>query len=361
MAKVDIDRLQKTYGTQVAVKGLDLELPDRELIVLLGPSGCGKTTTLNCIAGLETPTSGHIRFDGEEVTALPPHMRNVAMVFQSSMLYPHLTARQNISVSLRHSRLGKDEIAQRVAWAAKIVDAEPLLDKLPGHLSGGERQRVAMAKAIVRQPAVFLLDEPFAALDAALRTVLRAELVNLQRQLATTMIMVTHDQVEAMTIGDKIAVMRDGSLEQLGTPNEVYRNPATLFVAGFVGSPPMNLIQGRLRSEAGALHFESSGFRVAVPDQYDRAKPAEGITYGIRPENLELSFQEVPSACPAKVFALEQLGRESIVIAVDDHGVKLTAIVGADCPAKVGEQVWLRPTGSQCALFDTATERALVA
>lgn len=359
MAKIDIEKLHKSYGAHVAVSGLDLELPDQELVVLLGPSGCGKTTTLNCIAGLETPTSGRILFDGDNVTSLPPHKRNVAMVFQSSMLYPHLTARQNISVSLRHSGLSKDDLAKRVAWASQIVNADKLLDKLPGHLSGGERQRVAMAKAIVRQPAVFLLDEPFAALDAALRSVLRAELVSLQRRLTTTMVMVTHDQIEAMTIGDKVAVMRDGKVEQLGAPSEVYKNPRTLFVAGFVGSPPMNLLPGRLSTEADALYFEAEGFRVPVPKRFASVAGTNGVTYGIRPEHLEVSYEEVPAACPAKVFALEQLGRESILIAVDGCGTKLTTIVAAERTTQIGERIWLRPKAAECALFDTGSEQAL--
>lgn len=359
MAKIDIDKLHKSYGAHTAVKDLDLALPDKELIVLLGPSGCGKTTTLNCIAGLETPTSGRILFDDEDVTSQPPHRRNVAMVFQSSMLYPHLTARQNISVSLRHSGLGREEIAARVGWASRIVNADSLLDKQPGHLSGGERQRVAMAKAIVRQPAVFLLDEPFAALDAALRSVLRAELVNLQRQLATTMVVVTHDQIEAMTIGDKIAVMRKGNVEQLGTPDDVYRNPKTLFVAGFVGSPPMNLVPGALQAEGETLHFQAESLRIPVPGRFMNAGAADGVTYGIRPEHLTVSFENAPAAFPATVFALEQLGRESVLIALDSRGDKLTTVVDSDLAVRIGQQIWLQPDLERCALFDTHSEQTL--
>ncbi|MCY4405141.1 MAG: ABC transporter ATP-binding protein, partial [Rhodospirillaceae bacterium] len=209
MSRIQLDHLHKTFHRHVAVRELDLTIENGELLVLLGPSGCGKTTTLNCIAGLEMPTSGRVLFDDEDVTAASPHQRNIAMVFQSSLLYPHMTARQNIRTSLAKQRLDRAETNRRIDEASSILGIDSLLDKLPSQLSGGERQRVATAKAIVRQPTAFLLDEPLAALDAALRLTLRAELVNLQKRLGTTMVVVTHDQVEAMTMGDRIAVMNE--------------------------------------------------------------------------------------------------------------------------------------------------------
>jgi ABC-type sugar transport system ATPase subunit len=260
MAGLRLEHLRKTFGSHVAVEEVDLDVANGEFLVLLGPSGCGKTTTLNMIAGLEAPTSGRIRFDGQDVTDAPPHRRNIAMVFQSALLYPHMTARQNIEASLYRSGLAADEQRRRIGEAVAMLDIAAHLDKLPSQMSGGQRQRVATAKAIVREPAAFLLDEPLSALDAALRLTLRAELVNLQKRLGTTTIFVTHDQVEAMTMGDRIAVMRAGRIEQLDSPDGVYNRPATLFVAGFIGSPPMNMIGG----EVAAGRFRSDGLELPV-------------------------------------------------------------------------------------------------
>jgi ABC-type sugar transport system ATPase subunit len=239
MSRIQLEKLQKRFGKSVALDELNLHINDKELIVLLGPSGCGKTTTLNCIAGIEEPTAGTILFDDRDVTELPSHARNVAMVFQSALLYPHLTARDNIRMSLRTSKMTKGEIHKRVEDTANLLEIHPLLEKLPYHMSGGERQRVATAKAIVRNPSVFLMDEPFASLDAALREIFRAEIAVLQKKLGITMVFVTHDQVEAMTMGDRIAVMKAGKLQQVGSPDDIYSNPINTFVAGFVGSPPM--------------------------------------------------------------------------------------------------------------------------
>ena len=306
MSRIQLDRLHKTFHRHVAVRDLDLTIENGELLVLLGPSGCGKTTTLNCIAGLEAPTSGRVLFDGDDVTAASPHQRNIAMVFQSSLLYPHMTARQNIRTSLAKQKLDRAETDRRIVEASSILGIEALLDKLPSQLSGGERQRVATAKAIVRQPRAFLLDEPLAALDAALRLTLRAELVNLQKRLGTTMIVVTHDQVEAMTMGDRIAVMNEGRLEQIGTPDEIYNRPATLFVAGFVGSPPMNLIEGEIAAEGGRARFVGRDVAVQTALPVSGAGPA---TLGIRPQHLHIRPDPAGGALPVTVFAVEHLGR----------------------------------------------------
>ncbi|MGH1479233.1 MAG: ABC transporter ATP-binding protein [Geminicoccales bacterium] len=350
MAKIDLEQLQKNFGKHTAIQGLDLTIDDGELLVLLGPSGCGKTTTLNCIAGLETPSSGRILFDGEVVTAAPPHQRNIAMVFQSSLLYPHMTARQNIAASLAKQGLDKRAIKARVEEAAATVDVTSLLDKLPSQLSGGERQRVATAKAIVRQPRAFLLDEPLAALDAALRLTLRSELVNLQKRLATTMVFVTHDQVEAMTMGDRIAVMNNGRLEQIGTPDEIYNHPATLFVASFVGSPPMNLIAPR---DAVPTRDTADLPDSSLAAWYNLASAENGaaVTLGVRPQHLRVS-PEPNGGLPATVFALEHLGRESVLILEDEQQNKLRALVEPNFRARVGDRMFASPDPKHCLLFD---------
>ena len=351
MSRIQLDRLHKTFHRHVAVRDLDLTIENGELLVLLGPSGCGKTTTLNCIAGLEVPTSGRVLFDGDDVTTASPHQRNIAMVFQSSLLYPHMTARQNIRTSLAKQKLDRAETDRRIAEASSVLGIEALLDKLPSQLSGGERQRVATAKAIVRQPRAFLLDEPLAALDAALRLTLRAELVNLQKRLGTTMIVVTHDQVEAMTMGDRIAVMNEGRLEQIGTPDEIYNRPATLFVAGFVGSPPMNLIEGEIAAEAGRTRFVARDVAVEPNLSAAVAGPA---TLGIRPQHLHIRPNPADGALPVTVFAVEHLGRESVVILEDDNRNKLHALVEPGFAGRVGDRLHAQPDPAHCLLFDHA-------
>ena len=324
-----------------------MEIIDGEFLVLLGPSGCGKTTTLNIIAGLEAATSGSLLFDGQDVTAISSYRRNVAMVFQSSLLYPHLTARRNIEISLRHSPLGRAEKAHRIAETVRMLEIEAILDKLPSELSGGQRQRVATAKAIVREPAAFLLDEPLSALDAALRLSLRSELVNLQKRLGTTTVFVTHDQVEAMTMGDRIAVMSDGQLEQIGTPDEIYNSPSTLFVAGFLGSPPMNLIDGEITDGT----FRSDRFSVPV------AAPAGRVTLGIRPQDMRVVDAGTAGCLPVEVFAMEHLGRESIIIAQARGGLKTRVVVAPDRRARVGERLGLVPDPARCLVFDADGRR----
>jgi ABC-type sugar transport system ATPase subunit len=348
MSSIRLDRLAKTFGRHTAVQGMDIAVEDGEFMVFLGPSGCGKTTTLNCIAGLETPSSGRVLFDGEDVTLLPPHTRNVAMVFQSSLLYPHMTARQNVMMSLKKQALSADEVGRRVAEVAAILEIKPLLDKMPSELSGGERQRVATAKAIVRHPSVFLFDEPLAALDAALRLTLRAELVNLQKRLATTTVFVTHDQVEAMTMGDRIAVINQGRLEQVGTPIEIYERPATLFVAGFVGSPPMNLVEGEVAAQGGRPCFVAGELTVPLPAALASGK----LTLGVRPQHLAVATEPAAGALPATVFALEHLGKESVVIVEDAGRKRLRALVPPDFAAKVGERLFVMPDPARCLLFD---------
>jgi ABC-type sugar transport system ATPase subunit len=341
MSSIRLEQLHKTFAGLVAVDNLDLDIRDGEFLVLLGPSGCGKTTTLNCVAGLEQPTSGRILFDGRDVTQDPPHRRNIAMVFQSALLYPHMSGRRNIEASLKHTRLSGPEKERRIKEVAAILNITDMLDKLPSRMSGGQRQRVAIAKAIVRQPTVFLLDEPLSALDAALRLTLRAEIVNLQKRLATTAVFVTHDQVEAMTMGDRIAVMRDGRLEQIGTPDEIYNRPQTLFVASFVGSPPMNLIEG----EVSNGRFRSGPLSVPVA-----AAPGPAVL-GVRPQDLRISASNDQAALPASVFALEHLGREAVVVAETESGLRLRVLVAPGFTARVGDVLRLAPDADRCMLF----------
>ncbi|MBV9635667.1 MAG: ABC transporter ATP-binding protein [Methylobacteriaceae bacterium] len=335
-----------------------MQIADGELLILLGPSGCGKSTTLNIIAGLMAPASGKVIINDEDVTDLPPHQRNIAMVFQSALLYPHLTGRQNILMSLKRSGLGREEIARRVSETATILDIGPLLDKLPSHLSGGERQRVATAKAIVRQPDVFLLDEPLAALDAALRLTLRSELVNLQKRLRTTMVFVTHDQTEAMTMGDRIAVMRAGRLEQIGTPDDVYNRPDTLFVAGFVGSPPMNFFPGEIiggespRLRCGAMEGELKARLATVPGNTQ-------VMIAVRPQHLRVREEGGPGTLSATVFALEHLGKESVIILEMPDRTKVRAIVDPGVRAPVGTALQLDFDMEDALFFDPTTGHAI--
>ncbi len=348
MARITLRGITKSFASFTAVGPLDLDIVDGEFLAVLGPSGCGKTTTLNMIAGLETPTSGTISFDDRDVTGDSPHARNIAMVFQSSLLYPNLTVRKNIEASLRHSDLSAAERQARVEEAARLLELGPILGKLPGQISGGQRQRAATAKAIVRQPAVFLFDEPLSALDAALRLTLRSELVNLQKRLGTTAVFVTHDQIEAMTMGDRIAVMAEGRLEQIGTPDEIYNRPSSLFVAGFVGAPPMNLMAGTVSN--GVFHYGE----VALPV----AGAADGqATVGVRPQHMSVVAADAAGALPATIFAVEHHGRESVVIAEDIRRLKVRALVEPGFRGGVGDRIGLAIDTGRLHLFSAQGAR----
>jgi ABC-type sugar transport system ATPase subunit len=286
MAAVTFDTVVKRYGDVPVVHGLDLEIHDGELLVLVGGSGCGKSTTLRMLAGLEEVTSGTIRIGERDVTALPPGKRDVAMVFQDYALYPHLTARENIGLGLKLRKMPTAEVARRVAWAADVLDLAPLLDRKPRAMSGGQRQRVAMGRAMVREPSVFLFDEPLSNLDAKLRGQMRVEIGKLQQRLGTTMLYVTHDQVEAMTLAHRLVVLDAGHVQQMGAPDEVYDAPANRFVAEFIGSPPMNFVEGTVELRPEGPSFVSEELRVSLPPRRFRDASEGSASLGIRPEAL---------------------------------------------------------------------------
>ncbi len=313
MSGVQLEKLSKRFGDRVIVKEVTIDVADGEFLVLVGPSGCGKTTTLRMLAGLEDATGGAIRIGDRDVTNLAPRLRNVAMVFQSYALYPHKTVRENMEFALKLAKLPRPEIAARVNAAADILGLAEMLNAKPKTLSGGQRQRVALGRAIVREPDVFLFDEPLSNLDAKLRNAMRSELVRLHHRLGATMIYVTHDQVEAMTMGDRIVVMNDGIVQQIGKPLEVYDDPANLFVAGFIGTPAMNII-GR-----SVLGFEIGGRTMSLPEGHPATSSAAAFV-GVRPEHLRI--EPKPSKMPGtgRVVAIEHLGPETIVEIDADAG-----------------------------------------
>jgi ABC-type sugar transport system ATPase subunit len=299
MVAISIHSLRKTYGGVGVLHDIDLEIADGEFAVLVGPSGCGKSTLLRCIAGLTAVDAGEIRFDGRRVDALPPQERNLSMVFQNYALYPHLTVRENLAFSLRVKRLPKDEIDRRVAWAAELLSIEPFLNRRPRALSGGQRQRVAMGRAMVKHSNAFLFDEPLSNLDAKLRVQMRKDIHKLQRAINVTSVYVTHDQIEAMTMGDRIVVMNGGRIEQIGKPMELYADPATQFVAGFIGSPPMNLLPGRAEGTTVTL-VDGTRLQAAVAH-------SGPVTVGFRPEHL-LEGLAGPNVLTLSLKAMQELG-----------------------------------------------------
>jgi multiple sugar transport system ATP-binding protein len=318
LATVSVHKLLKRFGAVEVVRSIDLDIADREFIALVGPSGCGKSTTLRMIAGLEEVTGGEIRIGGEVVNDLPPRARNISMVFQSYALYPHMSVRENLGFSLKIAKRPEREIETRVNEAAAILHLEPLLDRRPSQLSGGQRQRVAMGRAIVRHPDVFLFDEPLSNLDAKLRNEMRTEIKKLHAKVQATVIYVTHDQVEAMTLADRIVIMRDGLIEQVGTPDDVFRRPASRFVAAFIGSPPMNLFEATI---AGGEMVFANGDRLPIPAAY-AASVAVGqrIVFGLRPDDLYPTGHGLISGQlgaahqrPLPVSLTEPLGNETLV------------------------------------------------
>jgi multiple sugar transport system ATP-binding protein len=355
MAEIKLESVTKIYDNRVvAVSRVDLAVRHREFLVLVGPSGCGKTTILRMIAGLEEISSGSVFIDGRLVNQTHPKDRNVAMVFQNYALYPHMTVYDNISFGLRMVRTEKKLIAKKVGETAAMLGLSDYLDRKPKALSGGQRQRVALARAIVKSPKAFLFDEPLSNLDAHLRTQTRAELKKLQQQLETTAVYVTHDRVEAMTLGDRIAVMKAGKLQQVGEPLEIYHDPDNVFVANFIGSPGINLINGRLARARGGMVFEGGGLGIPLPGLKLRPEPGSPAVLGLRPEDLALTTPARGIRC--SVDLVEQLGGESLVYASGEGGLKLVARTEGNVRLSRGANIGLAPDQKTALLFDPKTE-----
>ncbi len=363
MAQVVLKDLNKMYDDVHAVKDVNLNILDKEFVVLVGPSGCGKSTTLRMIAGLEEITSGDIQIGNRVVNDLPPKDRDIAMVFQNYALYPHMTVYDNMAFGLKMRKFPKAEIQKRVQDAAEILGIQELLKRKPRQLSGGQRQRVAVGRAIVRHPQVFLFDEPLSNLDAKLRVQMRAELKKLHRRLGITTIYVTHDQVEAMTLGDRVVVMKDGWIQQVGEPLELYGRPRNRFVAGFIGSPAMNFIETTVADGAGALWVECAGLRLRVPAERSArlaGKRRQAVVLGIRPEDLHLATgaDHADLTCEAVVDVVEPLGSE-ILLDVKIGNCVIVVRVDPTVRLRQHDKIRLAFTPERLHFFDAKTEESL--
>jgi multiple sugar transport system ATP-binding protein len=353
MASVTFEKATRIYpgGTRPAVDQVELTVKDGEFLVLVGPSGCGKTTTLRMLAGLEEVNEGRILIGDRDVTQVPPKDRDIAMVFQNYALYPHMTVSENMGFPLKIAGVKKDERAARVLEAAKLLDLEPYLDRKPKALSGGQRQRVAMGRAIVRKPEVFLMDEPLSNLDAKLRVATRTQIASLQRRLGVTTVYVTHDQVEAMTMGDRVAVLKDGVLQQVDTPRALYETPANVFVAGFIGSPAMNLLT--LKISAGGVKFGNTTLKIKATVL---AKTKEkSITVGLRPEDLVISKKD---GIQVEIDVIEELGADAFLYGsavIEGKKTDVIARIGSISSLRSGDKVYLKPQGGITHLFDVTT------
>ncbi|CDX45225.1 glycerol-3-phosphate transporter subunit; ATP-binding component of ABC superfamily [Mesorhizobium plurifarium] len=348
MSAIEIEQLGKSFGAVEVLRDVNIAIASGEFVVLVGPSGCGKSTLLRIIAGLEEHTTGEIRIGGRVVDEMPAKSRDIAMVFQSYALYPHMSVADNMSFALRLAKVPREEIVSRVKMAAEILGLQDLLGRMPRQLSGGQRQRVAMGRAIVRAPSAFLFDEPLSNLDAKLRVKMRAEIKKLHQRLGRTSIYVTHDQTEAMTLADRIVVLNKGRIEQIGTPSELYENPANLFVAGFIGSPEMNLINGRIQ---GGAFIAEQGLRLPLPHETgDR----QGVVYGIRPQHIAVGG----SHARARVQVVEPTGEaQEITLAAD--GVDLMAEIRDRPPFKPDQEVNLEIMMHKVHLFDAESGRRI--
>ena len=363
MARVELKNLTKGFGDSLAVNNLSLRVEDKEFLVLLGPSGCGKTTTLRCIAGLETPDQGEIYIGDTLVNDLPPKARDVAMVFQSYALYPHMKVFDNIAFPLKMQKATPREIDRKVKQTAELLKITRLLNRRPRQLSGGEAQRVALGRAIVRDPKVFLMDEPLSNLDAKLRIYMRAELKRLQKELGVTTIYVTHDQVEAMTMADKVAIMNQGVLQQLGNTNEIFYHPSNLFVAGFMGTPPMNLIGCTIQEKNGSSYLDTGTFALPLTNDVgklvkDQATSSE-LILGFRCEDVFIERKKTPQQfVEAEVYVTEPTGSEIIVdLKIGPDIVK--AKTGPDFSIGIGDHVWMGMKKEKTYIFDKNTGRAI--
>ncbi len=377
MAEIKLEHITKRFGDVVAVDDVNLEIHDQEFVVFVGPSGCGKTTTLRAIAGLEAPDEGDIFIDGNRVNTLSPADRDIAFVFQFYALYPHLTVYDNIAFPLKAVKAPKSEIQERVKEVTAILQIQAMLDRKPSHLSGGEMQRVALGRAMVRRPKAFLMDEPMSNLDAKLRVDMRTELKRLQHRLGATTIFVTHDQVEAMSMADRIVIMHQGSLQQIGTPQEVYNQPQTVFVAQFMGSPSMNLINGKVQAQTAlnpnvigggepALHLNHTDVWIELSaEQISRIGQSDEIIFGVRPEHIVISKEPMEQGCKASVHLVEALGSVNIIdifLGENPETGDLVLLKARTHPAfkpDVGQSVWFDFDAKQVRLFDRQTEQVI--
>jgi multiple sugar transport system ATP-binding protein len=357
MASVSFHDVAKSFGSTKVIHGIGFDIHDGEFMVLVGPSGCGKSTLLRMLAGLEEITDGTIAIDDKVVNDTESKDRDIAMVFQSYALYPHMTVADNMGFSLRLRRADAKVVADRVAEAAKVLNLEPYLHRFPRELSGGQRQRVAMGRAIVRDPKVFLFDEPLSNLDAKLRVAMRSEIKALHQRLRTTTVYVTHDQVEAMTMADRIVVMQDGRIEQIGTPLELYDRPANLFVAQFIGSPAMNIVSGTLRRQGGSAFVEAEG-GVRWPLNGHGGADGQRVVYGVRPEHLALAGNDAP--VQAEVIVVEPTGAETELL-VNVGTARIIVVIHGRTNVKPGERVGLAIEIDGVHLFDEETRLALAA
>ncbi|TIL88746.1 MAG: sn-glycerol-3-phosphate ABC transporter ATP-binding protein UgpC [Mesorhizobium sp.] len=352
MAQVVISNVAKAFGTVKVLHGVSVDIADGQFVVLVGPSGCGKSTLLRMVAGLETVSGGTIAIGDRVVNHLPPAKRDIAMVFQNYALYPHKTVEQNMAFALKLRKTDPADVAERVKRAADILDLNPYLKRYPRQLSGGQRQRVAMGRAIVRNPQVFLFDEPLSNLDAKLRVQMRTEIKELHQRLKTTTIYVTHDQIEAMTMADKIVVMRDGRIEQVGAPLELFDRPANLFVAGFIGSPSMNLLKGVVRKgDKSIVEIAGTPFPIAASSKVEDGR---NVVYGVRPEHLEIH----PDGVPAKISVVEPTGSETLVFLRFGEG-EMVALFRERHDFRPGDTLHLKPRLDQVHLFDAETGNRL--
>lgn len=358
MANISMRRLQKKYGALVAIPDLSLDVEKGEFLILVGPSGCGKSTLLRMLAGLESITKGEIAIDGEVVNDQMPRQRDIAMVFQSYALYPHMTVAQNMGFSLKLDKSSKAEIKERVSIAADILALTPLLNRKPAQLSGGQRQRVAMGRAIVRDPKVFLFDEPLSNLDAKLRVQMRAEIKSLHKRLKTTIVYVTHDQVEAMTMADRIVVMNAGNIEQVGTPLDLYDSPSSRFVAEFLGSPSMNMLEGTLTGTNGNLFLKlGDETTIALPANDLRMMPGDTVTMGIRPEHLRLADSDEPGF-DLRVDVTEPTGSDTL-IGGQASGCAITCEADGRPNVKLGDTIRLKFDPEHLHFFDQESGRRI--
>jgi multiple sugar transport system ATP-binding protein len=364
MARIQFEAVRKQYPNgYTALENLNLDIADKEFLVLLGPSGCGKSTTLNMIAGLEDVTDGNLRFDAEVMNTTPPHKRDVAMVFQSYALYPHKTVYDNIAFGLKMRKFAKPEIDRRVRDAARRLEIEPLLERRPDQLSGGQRQRVALGRAMVRQPQVFLMDEPLSNLDAALRISMRAEIKQLHQAMQTTFVYVTHDQAEALTLADRIVVMRSGVVQQIGAPDAIYERPANMFVASFLGNPPINFLKGRLSRTGSSLVFRNGGTTLTLPDEATQklsGYDGREVVLGIRAEDVT---EEVGTAeggfLTGRILSVLPVGSDQF-LEMEVEDAKLFFRVGKECQYKAGDQARLGINMHRLHVFDPDTTHNLL-